>query len=247
MSIAEKLAQIADNEPKVFNAGKQAEHDAFWDSYQQKGARVNYSCAFGAPWTAETFRPKYSMQPITALMMFRECGARIDLVERLDALGVTLDFSRATNLQYLFQNSVFTRIGVIDMSGCNTSTPGYSLFAYCSILVTIDKIILKTGTAGEFSSDAFINCSALENLTLEGNITRDVNLQWSKKLTHASIESILLAAYNRSDLSKVPTVTLSKAAVDKAYETSEGANDGSTGNLWVYGWEANANFNITLI
>ena len=245
MTIADKLMTITDNMQRVFNAGyleghdngveagKKAEYDAFWDAYQQNGARVNYSCAFGAPWTAETLRPKHSMQPISALMMFRECGANIDLAKRLDELGVTLDFSKATNLQYLFQNSVFSRVGVIDMSGCNQRQPGNALFAYCSNLKTIDKIILRSGAGGEFSSDAFLNCSALEEVRFDGLITSDVDLHWSTKLSKRSILSIMGSAYEGGYFPNDGfTVTLSRAAVNKAFETSEGANDGSTSAEW---------------
>ena len=226
MTVAEKLTRIAENEQRVFDAGKKAEYNAFWDAYQQNGARVNYSSAFGAPWTTETFRPKYSMRPITALMMFRECGARVDLVEHLAALGVTLDFSRATNLQYLFQNSVFTRVGVIDMSGCTTSQPGYALFAYCATLKTIDRIVLKTGSGGEFSADAFNNCSSLENLTLEGNLTRDVYLNWSTKLSRNSIENVINCAKGGvMDSGGAPSITLSQTAVLAAYGSMEAFED----------------------
>lgn len=64
MSIAEKLLAIAKNEPKVFNAGKQAEQDRFWDSYQNNGNRTAYNFAFaGSCWKDETYNPKY---PINA-------------------------------------------------------------------------------------------------------------------------------------------------------------------------------------
>ena len=34
MSIAEKLTKVAENVPKVYEAGKKDEHDKFWDEYQ---------------------------------------------------------------------------------------------------------------------------------------------------------------------------------------------------------------------
>ena len=42
MSIAEKLVTVAENEQKVYDAGKQAEYDAFWDNYQVYGNRENF-------------------------------------------------------------------------------------------------------------------------------------------------------------------------------------------------------------
>ena len=40
MSIAEKLQQIAENEQNVYDAGKKAQYDEFWDNYQNKGNRT---------------------------------------------------------------------------------------------------------------------------------------------------------------------------------------------------------------
>ena len=37
MSIAEKLTAIAENVPKVYEAGQKSEYDRFWDAYQNNG------------------------------------------------------------------------------------------------------------------------------------------------------------------------------------------------------------------
>lgn len=44
---------------KGVTAGKQAEQDAFWDSFQQNGTRANYSNAFYLGWDDVTYNPKY--------------------------------------------------------------------------------------------------------------------------------------------------------------------------------------------
>lgn len=247
MTVAEKLTHIAENEQRVFDAGRKAEYDAFWDSFQNNGNPKDYSCTFGAGWTVESFRPKHAIVPTNAYMMFRGSTMEIDLAAHLDALGAKLDLSKAGNTQYLFQYAMFTRIGEVNLSGSTNTTPGDSTFSYCRKLKTIDKIILKTGSRGEFTSTAFINCDALENVTFEGLITSDVDIHWSTKLSENSIESLLNAAYNRPDPEVNPiTVTLSKTAVDNAYRMPDGT-DGSIGNKWVLGWEANRNFEIRLV
>ena len=43
MSIADKLRLIANNVQKVFDGGRKAEYDAFWDSFQKNGAAANYA------------------------------------------------------------------------------------------------------------------------------------------------------------------------------------------------------------
>ena len=41
-----------------FEAGKQAEYDAFWDTYQQNGERSNYYMGF-AYWEDSCYKPKH--------------------------------------------------------------------------------------------------------------------------------------------------------------------------------------------
>lgn len=62
MTIGEKLLAIAENEQRVFDAGKQTEYDRFWDNYQDNGNRTNYVYAFARLWPVECYDPKY---PIT--------------------------------------------------------------------------------------------------------------------------------------------------------------------------------------
>jgi hypothetical protein len=60
MSISEKLKAIAENEQKVYDAGKKAEHDRVWNEFQQDGKRVNYPYGFsGSYWNDNTYDPLY--------------------------------------------------------------------------------------------------------------------------------------------------------------------------------------------
>ncbi len=198
--------------------GKQAEYDAFWDLYQNGGKPKDYSTAFGGVgWTEQTFKPKYDIVPTNAYMMFRANPLAVDLAEYLNGLGVTLDLSQSGNTQYMFQSSKFTRIGVVDVSGSTNSVPLDNVFASCSNLVTIDKLVLKTGPGGEFNN-TFGACPNLENLTIDGVITKNgLYLQTCTKLSRASITSVIRAL--SPDVSG-QTVTLSRAAVENAFENN---------------------------
>ena len=56
------LDDMAENVPKVYDAGVQSEYDRFWDNYQQNGNRRNYWGAFSLWfWTDEVFNPKYPL------------------------------------------------------------------------------------------------------------------------------------------------------------------------------------------
>ena len=46
MSIEEKIETIAKNVPEVYEAGKQAEYDRFWDEYQENGNSVKANAFF---------------------------------------------------------------------------------------------------------------------------------------------------------------------------------------------------------
>ena len=62
MSIAEKLTAAAENVPLVFAAGRQAEHDAFWDVFQKGGGAGNYCYAFSlGRFNGDTYNPKYDI------------------------------------------------------------------------------------------------------------------------------------------------------------------------------------------
>ena len=67
MSIAEKLTTIAENEQRVYEAGKTAEWSEFWEDFQKSGEETNYNYAIsGERWTDKTYNPKY---PISAKQM----------------------------------------------------------------------------------------------------------------------------------------------------------------------------------
>lgn len=116
-----------------------------------------------------------------------------------------------------------------------------SVFNGCTNLVTIPSITVRE--ANTFSS-WFQGCSALENITFGGTIGQNIDTHWSEKLTKASIESIMVAL---STTTTDKSVSFSKAAVNKAFETSEGANDGSTSAEWTALANTRSNWTINLV
>lgn len=227
--------QTAYNEVEYLNAelertlygtdtGGKSHYDVFWNAYQQSGNRANYSyCFAGYSWNLDTFHPKYDLKPTNANCMFNRFGgdstnwANCDFVQILAQHGVVLDTSECTNLANMFTYAWIDRIGVIDCRKCAglTGTFGFSKIR------TIDKLIV--GPTTTFGS-TFQSQSTLENITFEGIIANNgLNFQWSTKLSRDSIASIIM---HLSDDTSGLSVTFSKAAVEKAFETSEGANDG---------------------
>ena len=201
MSIAEKLITIAENEERVYESGKKAAYDRFWDVYQQNGNLTNYENGFGGRgWTAETFKPKYDIRPTAAYMMFRSFGGRVDLVEHLKTLGITLDLSNCTNFQYFLQWSNITRIGEVDIRQAKGSATT-AMFAYATYLHTIDLLkVAETNT----TMNVFESCSALQNITVEGVVAANVGFQNSSKLSDASVDSIIAALKTETVQARLP-------------------------------------------
>jgi hypothetical protein len=224
MTIEEKVLQLKQDFDEVYEAGKQAEYEAFWDAYQENGNKTNYRFAFaGNSWTAELFKPKYDIRPtgIDSYMMFYFSEISGDLVQILENCGVEMDMSSLVGwVQYTFCQSKITRLGKIDLHNASMLASTFS----GTPLHTIDELVVSktNGFDGTFNG-----CVDLENLTISGTIGQSgFDVHWSTKLSKASIESII-GHLDVTEGRPATSITLSLTAVNKAFETSEGANNGA--------------------
>lgn len=230
-------------------AGEQSEYDRFWDYFQKSGTRTEYTFGFaGYGWNEKTFLPKYDMTPTRAYRMFYYFGQQqytstkyySDLVASLLQNNVTLDFSKCTNLTCLFEYTLISRVGVISTLGVSALD---RIFSNAKI-TTIDKLILKESGSQAFLS-TFYKATQLTNLVIEGTIGRNgFNVQWSTKLSCDSIMSIIRAL---SGSSTGNTVTLSKVAVDQAFESKDGCADGSLTDSWADVMASKDNWTFNLV
>ena len=214
MSIAEKLATIAENEQKVFDSGKKAEYDFFWGVAQEDGSRINYQLAFsGSLWNNETFKPKYDMRPNNAERMFHTTSINGDLVEILENLGVVIDTSQCTVMTQMFSYAPkITRVGVIHTE----KAPSLVMMFYAADrLVTIDKLILKDDGSQNLNN-AFYNAKELKNITIEGKIGHSgLSLDTAPKLTHESLMSFINALFDFSATGGTHTATFGSTNLAK--------------------------------
>ena len=248
MTVAEKLQTIAENEQKVYEAGYdngvKTEYDAFWDGYQQNGDRTDCRGMFaGVGWNADTIKPKYDINVFSGTYMFYGSGFVGSLKKHLaDDLGVILDFSSATAFTGVFQYAnQITETPHLDMSGISSQTTVSQIFHSCNNLVSAEITFSPLCAY----NTCFNNCNNLENLIANGEIGGNgLNFQWSTKLTHDSLVSIVNAL---STITSGLTVTLSKTAVNKAFETSGGAADGSTSEAWLTLRATRSNWTISLV
>lgn len=213
--------ELAPKVNEVFEAGKKAEYDEFWDAFQAKGTLTNYNFAFsGKGWNEKNFFPRYDMRPTLATYMFRDMHntkwSEWDLVEHLEKLGVELDFSGCTDMSFTFHWAIsFSRLGIIDISKATSTTLA---FGNCTKLHTIEKLITSETVV---YTQMFTGDTKLVNITVEGTIAKNgFDTSPCVALSRASIISIINAlSTNTSGL----TVTLSKTAVETAFGSVESA------------------------
>ena len=99
-------------------------------------------------------------------------------------------------------------------------------FYWARTLETIP--LLRIRSAVTAAKSAFSQCYALKNITIEGTIACDWEIGDSP-LNRASIESIMRAL---SPNVSGKTVVFNEAAINAAFETSPGANDGKMSMEW---------------
>lgn len=223
--------------------GKKAEYDALWNGIQNFGNRSNYYYGFSR-WTAEYIRPKYKVTPTAVkgvVYMFYAC-TRLLKVEK-DYFDFSQKESGADG-GYFYTFSNCTSLQEIEDIGfqANPSTAAQyqHAFSYCTNLHTIAKIRSDENTT---YSNTFVRCDNLQNITFEGVIGVNISFSDCVKLSENSIRNIIGCL---SD-SKERTLTLSKTAVNKAFETSEGAKDGSTSSEWLNLIATKPTWNFSLV
>lgn len=216
-TVREEALKLRTNIDNVYDAGRKAEYDSFWDALQQNGTRTDYQQTFsGYTWNADMFYPKYDIRAVKAYNMFYAWSSCVkqdpfDLAARLEECGVVLDTSEAISVQGIFGYSgPITRLPVLDFRKA-TNTTGAIAYAY-SRLTTIDKIIVSETTP---FTDWFVNCSGLANVTFEGVIGQSLDAHWCP-LTKASLISIVSCLKNYVDTDKAYayTLTLSQNCID---------------------------------
>lgn len=121
------------------------------------------------------------------------------------------DIVITTGASSMYQASQITDTKVkITLDGTSSN-----MFFGCGNLKTIPYLKL---TEKATLPNAFRSCKALENITFDGVIKCDVDLQYSTKLTRASIESIMSHLSMDDSGGVLGTVTLSLEAVDREFQ-----------------------------
>ena len=262
MSISDKIIQIAQKQQEIYEAGleagrnassyaegftdgykdgKQSEYDRFWDSFQVNGTRGDYNSAFKTGWTDETFNPKYDFIITVASQMF-QYSKITTLASKLKEKGLKLDTSAISGTQaiQMFQGTSVKDIPELDLRNCTNI--GW-LFGSNAKVETVEKLIISE-KATQNASNWFSGAARLTHIIFDGVLAATgMSLSQSTLLDKESIVSLVnILSTTTSGL----TVTLSLQAVNKAFETSEGANDGSNSTEWQTLIDTKKNWTINL-
>ena len=252
MNTAERLVAIAEKSQAELNAvrnmndelesvlydsanGGKSYYDTFWDAITNYNARKVCSNMFYESNVTSIggFAPPYQLKPTYAVNMFYTSYG----VKRIEKKHI--DFSVCSSLNYAF----YLCYDLEEIEEIYIPNSNMYAFAGCRNLTKIGTMIVKDGAKFD-SSHPFTNCIALQTIdTIVGTIINSVNFQWCP-LNKASIKNVVNAL---SAMASGQTLTLKLTAVQKAFETSSGANNGNTSEEWLALVASKSNWTITLV
>ena len=212
MSFSDKVLQLKQDFDDVYAVGNEQGKKEVWKCITHNGTRVQFMYGFAYTDLAY-FAPFTDLKPINCGYMFALTnggtygnGTPIDLVERFNQYGTTLDFSNCTSSDRCFYMSTVTRVGVVD---CLKMKALNYFFQDDRQLHTIEKMIVKKEIT---YSNTFLNCFELENIVFEGEIGNNIDFSSCTKLSHDSLMSII----NHLETKTSGTFTLSIGSTNLA-------------------------------
>jgi hypothetical protein len=211
-SIAEKLVKIAENEPKVYEAGRKTEYDAFWDGLQDYGNRKDYNQGFKNWIGAKTISPKYPIKTQNISELFRNCE-NLETAPQVISTNADGTFGMC-NMGYYQCYNLKSIDYDIYVSGTSSSSWNSS-FNGCKSLKRIKKIgVLESHTF----TRVFENCIELEEIAIDGTIGQNgFDIHWSTKLSAESLASIINALSTTTTGLTITLPTTAQANYEAVY------------------------------
>lgn len=225
MTPSEKLQKIAENEQKVFTAGENVGYsegyNVGYDEGSTQGFDEGHAQGSAEGWQQgldEGVNIGKSQQYNEFWDIFQQNGNRKYYPYAFSFGWNDNNFKpkypliNLSQVTYMFFNSEITNVNVdIGINGIRAD----AMFSQCKQLQTIKKIIVDDKTV--FTSNTFQQCEQLQDITIEGVIASDINIQYSP-LSKNSITNIINAL---SSSTSGKTLTLSATAKNNAFTDSE--------------------------
>lgn len=185
MDIAERALQLKIDFDGVFDAGKRAEQNEFWNNTDFDGQYA----FMGTAWNRNNFKPNKDI-PVTIGTFQRHSWQNdaYDLAGQLENLGVKLVFTEGSDYQ-AFRYSWFTRLPACDFSMCDGTFD--TVFYGMSRLVTIEKIIFPGEGKVTSFTNPFTGCTRLAHINeVDGVIDKSISFS-DCPLTVESMKGII--------------------------------------------------------
>lgn len=209
--------------------GRQAEYEYYWDMIQANGEKDDWQFGFYKWNIVGALRPKYKIMPSGSIAQMFINNGNLTTV-----FNWGFPESGVTSCNGAFAQC-YNFLGFVDENGdLITDKPffgsGVTDYRFCfQNNEKIEYICIDVSNVSNLYTGTFGRCLALIRLKIFGEIkTGGLNLSASKKLDKASHVNVVDCISTTASI----TVTFSKVAVDKAFETAPGANDGSASQEW---------------
>ena len=213
------LDGMAQEIPKIYAAGYEegkaegggGESEDFWGLFQNYGARANYSYAFAGS-AFKVIKPTYGFENL--LNASSLCNG--SLMEEIEIYN-----SKASSWNYAFYNNV----NLLKIKGQITPKSTGANLQYmcrsCPLLKEFESLdISQLSATNTMAKEAFSNCPELEEIRFIGTIPCEIKFNYSPKLSHDSLMSIInaLADYSNDTSGKTHTITLGSTNLSKLTE-----------------------------
>jgi hypothetical protein len=185
------LSNVDEKVAEAYEQGQQSERDSFWDAFLSKGQANSYYYAFAySRFTNKTYHPNHNIV----------CS------------------SATTSAQNMFYNNYSITDTKVPIDTRNTSHIG-GMFYNASGLKTVRKILIDGGVING-GALAFSGCTALQNITFEGDIAQNMYFGDSP-LTVDSMNNIISCLRDYTGTTTTKTLTLGTTNLAKLSDSEK--------------------------
>ena len=206
------LDDMASGVNEVYEAGKFAEKDKFWEDALKNG--VSAMSFSGNAWNDDTFQPTRNIwcQNGNNGNWFFSDNKITSVKKALAIHNVNFDTKNLTGLSYAFNNLITTDLPELDFSKVKDTKRFDNGFKNNANLITVDKIMLTENWTSISSFGNFMaGNSKLENVIFEGVIPATISFS-SSPLSVESIKNIITHLKDYSGTDNEYTITFNGVA-----------------------------------
>ena len=220
-----------------YREGAEQLYRALWGALQELGNRTNYDYCF-YNWPDGICYPEYHMGISSAKNMFRGCKAS----NLRESLRDRLHTNNCKDFYYMFCEAKTSALPqIIIPYGVNLKVFD-GAFSWCSNLVSAE-IVFNEGE-GTYPSSMFNGSSKLKDIDVSGIIANGGLSFYSQQ--SLSKQTIIDIIHILADYTSGLSITFSRNAVNKAFETASNKWNGTSSTEWLNLVNSKPNWTIAL-